>query len=145
MSALLLTFFLSLLPFPLLSLVCAKGRAPHGLVYNNPTAFSPAAYDFFHPNSQSPSHSITHSHCVKSDCAPLPLSTFSSASAIAQSTEAHESNFLDPKTRSRVGAGGIAGIVFGFMFAVLLAMGVYYVVITRRSNITRANSVRSDA
>ncbi|XP_042521275.1 uncharacterized protein LOC122094737 [Macadamia integrifolia] len=136
MSALLL-FFLSLVP-PYLSLVCAH----HGLVYENPKAFSPAAYDFFHPNSQQPSKN-THS--------PSPLSTFSSASsAVAQSTEAHESNFPDPKTTaaaagSRVGAGGIAGIVFGFALVVLLAMGVYYVVITRRSNITRANSVRPDA
>ncbi|XP_042510934.1 uncharacterized protein LOC122086261 [Macadamia integrifolia] len=138
-----LVFVLSLLT--LLSLAYAQGRAPHGLVYENPTALSPEAFDFFHPNTQQPNSQSTP--CVESDCAPIPQSaTFSSVSAVAQSTEAHENNLSDTKTTgSRLSAGGIAGIVFGFAFAVLLAMGVYYVAITRRSNITQANSVRPDA
>ncbi|KAJ4971611.1 hypothetical protein NE237_004710 [Protea cynaroides] len=138
----LLFFFLSLLA--LLSLACSdQGRAPHGLVYDNPSAFSPAAFDFFHPNTQHPN---SQNPCVESDCAPTPLSTFSAAAAVVQATEAHESKLSDTKTTgNRVGASGIAGIVFGFAFAVLLAMGVYYVVITRKSDITQANSVRPDA
>ncbi|KAF8397687.1 hypothetical protein HHK36_016608 [Tetracentron sinense] len=114
-----------------------EGRAPHGLAYLNPRAFSPSAYEFFHPNTSTPD---TYVPCAASDCSPLPLA------AVVQATEAHQSQLSTPKTsRSRVGAGGIAAILFSFVFVVLLAMGVYYVVITRRANLTRSNSVKPDA
>ena len=124
--------FLLFFSLALLSLARAQGRAPHGLAYENPMAFSPSAFDFFHPNGQKPS---TQNPCAASNCSPLPMA------AQVEASLAHQSK----ASSNRVGAGGIAGIVFGFVFAVLLAMGVYYVAVTRRANLTRANSVQPDA
>ncbi|OVA18081.1 hypothetical protein BVC80_1835g494 [Macleaya cordata] len=144
MAAFLLFFFL----FPLSSLyniaqVQAQARAPHGLVFENPIAFSPSAFDFFHPNSPSPK---TDEPCDESECAPMAAqSTFSTSSAVVRATPAHESRVsTSQSSRRSIGAGGIAGIVFGFVFAVLLAIGVYYVMITRRTNLNRSNSVQPD-
>ncbi|KVI09363.1 uncharacterized protein LOC112529816 [Cynara cardunculus var. scolymus] len=99
----------------------AQGRAPHGLAHEKLVAFSPSAYDFFHPNTQPSS--------------PLPLA------ATVQSSLAHESRAENNKGGGKVGAGGIAAIIFGFVFALLLAMGVYYVATTRRANLSRNNTV----
>ncbi|KAK7402127.1 hypothetical protein VNO78_14147 [Psophocarpus tetragonolobus] len=100
---------LSLVSLALVSIVIAQERAPHGLVYENPQAFSPSAYDFFHPNET-----------TTSKCSPMPLAA-----------EIHESK---PSTlkggRKQLGAGGVSGIIFGVAFVVLLAMGVYH---TRRA------------
>ncbi|KAB1221669.1 hypothetical protein CJ030_MR2G024022 [Morella rubra] len=127
-------FFSSL---TILSIVRAQDRAPHGLSNENPIAFSPSAYDFFHPDTH------TKDPCSLNNCSPLTV-----AAQVVEATRAHESRFPTSQTqhgRSRMGAGGIAGIVFGFVFAVLLTMGVYYVRITRRANVKMANSVRPDA
>ncbi|KAL6559910.1 hypothetical protein OROGR_005027 [Orobanche gracilis] len=121
----------------------AQGRAPHGLAYEKPLAFSPSAYDFFHPNPAS--GPVTHENpCVGSRCAPIPLSSFSSSSAVVMASPDHESKFstASSRRRSRIGAGGIAGILFGFVLAVLTAMGVLYVVKRRRTNVTRSNFIR---
>ncbi|XP_062171039.1 uncharacterized protein LOC133876809 [Alnus glutinosa] len=115
----------------------AQDRAPHGVAYENPMALSPSAYDFFHPTTQKPK---TEDPCHASSCSPLPI-----AAQVVEATPAHESRDLSPRNGNRVGAGGIAGIVFGLVFAVLLTMGVYYVTITRRANMTRTNSVQPDA
>ncbi|XP_010253675.1 PREDICTED: uncharacterized protein LOC104594853 [Nelumbo nucifera] len=130
-------FFFLTFPF----VARAQGRAPHGLAYESPMAFSPAAFEFFHPTAQRPVSS-----CAQSlDCAPLPLSFSSVSSAVAQSTQAYQSKLSKPPTSSSgIRVGGIAGIVFGFVFAVLLAMGLYYVVTMRRANINRSISVRPD-
>ncbi|KAE8038845.1 hypothetical protein FH972_011317 [Carpinus fangiana] len=109
-----------------------QDRAPHGIVYENPIAFTPSAYDFFHPS--------TRKSCETSNCSPLPV-----AAQVVQASPGHESRELASQKGSRVGAGAIAGIAFGLVFAVLLGMGVYYVVITRRDNTSRTNSVQPDA
>ncbi|KAK6936045.1 hypothetical protein RJ641_033075 [Dillenia turbinata] len=130
-----LLLFISSLSF--LSIARAQDRAPHGLSFENPVAFSPSAVEFFHPNVQP---SASKDSCLT--CSPLPLA------AQVQSTPAHESR--DSTTSqpsgggSRVGPGGVAGIVFGFVFVVLVAMGVYYVVMTRRENTSRAKTVQPD-
>ncbi|XP_059660576.1 uncharacterized protein LOC132306970 [Cornus florida] len=119
-----------------LSITRAQERAPHGLSYENPMAFSPSAFDFFHPNTQQPG---TKTPCAASNCSPLTLA------ATVKSSSAHESRSTPESSGNRMGAGGIAGIVFSFVFAVLLAMGVYYVTITRRANLSRrTNSVQPD-
>ncbi|PSR95191.1 Protein HEG 1 like [Actinidia chinensis var. chinensis] len=129
----------SILIFTLLSFLSstrAQGRAPHGIVYESPMAFSPSAFDFFHPNTKNPG---SEDPCVTSNCSPLPLA------ATVASTLAYKSRSTQEKGGGQVGAGGVAGIVFGFVCAVLLAMGVYYVVVKRRANLTRSNSVQPDA
>lgn len=123
-------FSLSLLP----GIARAQGRAPHGLAYENPMAFSPSAFDFFHPNGQQ-QQNLPCGTASNINCSPLPMAA----------QVGHESKESSRSRHSGVGAAGIAGIVFGFVFAVLLAMGVYYVVVTRRANVTRANSIQPHA
>ncbi|KAK9124265.1 hypothetical protein Sjap_013867 [Stephania japonica] len=130
--------------------VQAQNRAPHGLAYESPMVLSPSAFDFFHPNAESPK---SDTPCVESNCAPLPLSSSSTstndaadaASGVARSSLAYESKMSAMQSgKGGIGAGGIAGIVFGCAFVVLVAMGVYYVAVTRRANAVRANSVQPD-
>lgn len=122
----------SLLSLALVSIVIAQERAPHGLVYQNPEAFSPSAYDFFHPNTRKPE---TKDPCTESKCSPLPLA------AQVEATQIHESKgSTSDKVRKQLGAGGIAGIVFGVAFVVLLALTVYRVRVTRRANMSRAKA-----
>lgn len=137
--------FLSLLSC--LSLLCIaqaqdSGTQPrsHGLAQENPVALSPSAFQFFHPNSPLSSANVP---CSASHCAPV--SSFSSAATEVQAAQVHE--VVKPASKANatgVGAGGVVGIVFGFVLIVLLAMGVYYVVVTRRANANRANSVQPD-
>ncbi|XP_059429181.1 uncharacterized protein LOC132164424 [Corylus avellana] len=126
------SFFLFFSLLTLLSIARAQDGAPHGIVYENPIAFTPSAYDFFHPSTQR--------SCETSNCSPLPV-----AAQVVEATPGHESRELESQKGSRVGAAAIAGIAFGLVFAVLLGMGVYYVVITRRANVSRTNSVQPDA
>ncbi|XP_014497504.1 uncharacterized protein LOC106759005 [Vigna radiata var. radiata] len=120
---------LSLVSLTLVSIVVAQERAPHGLVYENPEAFSPSAYNFFHPNEKKPE---SRDPCATSKCSPMPLV------AQVEATEIHESRAKTPEGGSRkLGAGGIAGIVFGVAFVVVLAMGVYHVRFTRPTNMSR--------
>ncbi|KAI3995552.1 hypothetical protein MKX01_023297 [Papaver californicum] len=130
----------------------AQARAPHGLIFENPVAFSPSAYDFFHPNTHTPK---TVKPCDESNCAPMSgSSAFSTSSAVVRATPAHESKESTTAQGSSsssngkrlvLGTGGISGIVFGFVFAVLSGIGVYYIIVTRRTNINRSNSVQPDS
>ncbi|KAI3450562.1 hypothetical protein Pfo_007227 [Paulownia fortunei] len=110
-----------------LSVTRAEDRA-HGLDNESPTALSPAAYAFFHPNTQQPS---TNNLCGSSDCSSLPL-----AASTVQSTPAHESTSTGGRG---LAAAGIVGIPLAFIFACLITAGVYYVVIKRQTNSRRAN------
>lgn len=117
---------LFLFSLTVLSISGAQERAPHGLANEDPVSLSPSAYDFFHPTTKNPN---TKNPCGGASCSPLPLA------AQVQANEAYASKVSTPQNgRSRVGAGAIAGIVFGFAFVVLSAMGVYYVAVNRRSN-----------
>ncbi|XP_022755638.1 uncharacterized protein LOC111303553 [Durio zibethinus] len=131
------SFLLLLSSLALLSIARGQDRAPHGISYENPMAFSPSAYEFFHPKTHEPD---TQNPCAASNCSPLPVA------AQVDATKALESKIsTQQKSGHQLGAGGIAGIVFGLAFAVLLTMGVYYVLNTRRANANRANSVQPDA
>ncbi|KAJ1409204.1 hypothetical protein SESBI_22929 [Sesbania bispinosa] len=128
-----------LLSLALVSIVIAQERAPHGLVYQSPEAFSPSAYDFFHPNAQKPE---TKDPCSSSKCSPLPVA------AQVEATQIHESKAsTSDKGGKQLGAGSIAGIIFGVAFVVLLAMSVYRIRVTRKANMSRTignNSVQPD-
>ena len=116
---------LSLVSLALVSIVTAQERAPHGLVYENPEAFSPSAYNFLHPNERKPE---TKDPCAASKCSPMPLA------AQVEATEIHESKASTPQgSKKQLVAGGVAGIIFGVAFVVLLAMGVYQVRVTGRA------------
>ncbi|KMT02067.1 hypothetical protein BVRB_9g207960 [Beta vulgaris subsp. vulgaris] len=121
-------FFLFFVSF--LSQIIAQDRAPHGLAYENPTAFSPTAYDFFHPNTHQDS-------CRSSNCAPLPLA------AQVHETQSETTTAM-PKTHTRIGAGAIVGPLFAAIIILSLAMGIYYVAKTRQANANRTKVVQPD-
>nr|AFK35940.1 unknown [Lotus japonicus] len=97
--------FIFLFSLALVSYVSAQERAPHGLVYQNPEAISPSAYDFFHPNARKPE--TKQDPCDASKCSPLLLA------AQVEATQIHESNQVSSSHKGRKHAGGVAGIVFG--------------------------------
>ncbi|KAK9061535.1 hypothetical protein SSX86_018717 [Deinandra increscens subsp. villosa] len=117
------TSFLLILTLLFVTTLGVQDRAPHGLDHENLMALSPSAYNFFHPNQ-------LLGLCEESNCSPLPLA------ATVQSSLAHESR----AGRAKFGAGFIATIIFGFVFVILLTMGAYYVVTTRRANLRRNKS-----
>ncbi|KAL2998176.1 hypothetical protein AAZX31_09G083500 [Glycine max] len=109
----------------------------HGLVYESPVAFPPVAYDLFHPNAQKPENKDP---CVASKCSPLPLATQVDATQIYENKAS-----TTQKGGKQIGGGGVAGIITA-AFVVLLAMGIYYVKVTRQAYMSRAsNSVQSHA
>ncbi|XP_056692162.1 uncharacterized protein [Spinacia oleracea] len=111
--------------------VRAQERAPHGLAYQYPSALSPRAYDFFHPNAHRDS-------CTKSNCAPIPL-----AAQVHEAQSEAAAAAAAPRTTT-LGAGMIAGPAFAAIIILCLAMGIYYVAKTRYTNLNRTKSVQPD-
>ncbi|XP_022753603.1 uncharacterized protein LOC111301864 [Durio zibethinus] len=108
------TFLLLVSSLALLSIARGQDRAPHGIAYKNPMAISPSAYEFFHSKTEEPD---TKSHCAASNCSPLPVA------AQADATKALETQVSTQQNSGyRLGAGGIAVIVLGLAFAVLLSL-----------------------
>ncbi|XVF20230.1 hypothetical protein REPUB_Repub11eG0179900 [Reevesia pubescens] len=101
------SFLLLLSSLTLLSIARGQERAPHGIANDNPMAFSPSAYEFFNPKTQEPD---TKNPCEETNCSPLPIA------AQVDGTKALESKVSTPQKsgQHRLGAGGIAGIVFWF-------------------------------
>ncbi|XP_057727291.1 uncharacterized protein LOC130943432 [Arachis stenosperma] len=124
-----LSFFL-FITILCVSVVTAEERAPHGLVYVKPEAFSPSAYNFFHPINNNARkkkpETKTQEPCSASSskCSPMPLSVTAQSE---EATQIHESKSSSSSTKEdnnvskNIGAGGIAGILFGIVFVVLLA------------------------
>nr|XP_017249258.1 PREDICTED: uncharacterized protein LOC108220099 [Daucus carota subsp. sativus] len=140
-STALMSPLLLLIGFALLSITIAQdqSRSPHGLTYSSPEAFSPAAFEFFHPNNHQ--HPSIENPCAASGCPPLHLS------ATVQSSLAYDSRFTpDHYSRGRrLTAAGIAGIIFGFVCVVILAMGIYYVMTKRQANMSKSNTAQAEA
>lgn len=120
-------FVLSIAP---LSVATDQERAPHGLVYESPLAFPPSAYDFFHPNERKPENKDP---CTASKCSPLPLAAQVEATQIYENKASYEG-------RKQFGAGGVAGIILAVASLMLLAMGIYYVRVTRQANMSQTNN-----
>lgn len=124
--------------FTILWLAAAQDRAPHGLAYENPMAFSPSAYDFFHPSAQ---QTNKNAPCRASGCSPLPM-----AAQVAEDAELKEGGISNrPSGGNRLGAGATAGIVIGLAIIVVSVVGIYHVIATRRANIHRANCVKPES
>ncbi|CAH8264010.1 unnamed protein product [Arabidopsis lyrata] len=109
-----LIFFFSSLIFTNFAL--AQDRAPHGLAYETPVAFSPSAFDFFHAKPENPDPTLNP--CVESGCSPLPVA----AKVQGASAKAQESDIasMSTGTRSGIEASRVVGIIFGLAFAVLM-------------------------
>ncbi|XP_010470083.1 PREDICTED: uncharacterized protein LOC104750055 [Camelina sativa] len=94
----------------------AQDRAPHGLAYETPVAFSPSAFDFFH--AQPKTTDATFDPCSESGCSPLPVAAkVQGASAKAQESEVAS---MSVGSKSGIGAGSVVGIILGLAFAVLM-------------------------
>ncbi|KAK1266078.1 hypothetical protein QJS04_geneDACA015348 [Acorus gramineus] len=139
-----MTYYFILTSLWCVSIVCAQDSssgATHGLAYENPIALSPAAFEFFHPDMPK----AKGSSCKSRDCSPSPGHSaifHSMATKAHEATQVSETSWSLPRAnRGHFGAGGIVGIVFGIAFIVLIAMGVYYVMIKRRTNIIRRKSI----
>ncbi|KAJ4903157.1 Uncharacterized protein Rs2_17108 [Raphanus sativus] len=110
-----LVFLLSFLIITNIAL--AQGRAPHGLVYETPVAFSPSAFDFFHAQPENPDVT-TLDPCAESSCSPLPVAAkVQGASAKEQQSEIAT---MSIGSRSGMGAGGAVMIIFGLVFPMLM-------------------------
>ncbi|ESQ51319.1 hypothetical protein EUTSA_v10017443mg [Eutrema salsugineum] len=109
----LIFFFSSLI---ITNIALAQDRAPHGLAYETPVAFSPSAFNFFH--TQPTKQDATLDPCVESGCSPLPVAAkVLGASAKAQQSEVAT---MSIGSTSVIGAGGVVGIIFGLVFTVLM-------------------------
>ncbi|KAG9445590.1 hypothetical protein H6P81_011718 [Aristolochia fimbriata] len=113
-------------------------RGPHGLAQESPETFSPEAFKFFHPDSPLPSPSCADS---AADCAPMSSFFKPMATKVRESADESPVAGGANSRRRNIGAGGAVGIVFGCLLAVVLAMGTYHVLVTRRRNISRAYTV----
>ena len=123
--------FLVIFSVFLISQTAAQDRAPHGLAYQSPMAFSPMAYDFFHPNGNK-------DPCTFSKCSPFPLA--------AQVHKTQVQTTATPRTHSaRIGAGSVAAAIFAALVIACLAIGVYNVTKTRQANVNFNKVVQLDA
>ncbi|KAJ7980995.1 putative Transmembrane protein [Quillaja saponaria] len=98
-----------LLSLTLLNIATAQDRAPHGLVYENPAAFPPSAYDFFHPNTQQPQ---IQDSCHASKCSTMPLA------AQVEATQAYENKAL----ASPNDVGSLAGNIWELVELLALSL-----------------------
>ncbi|KAF2615416.1 hypothetical protein F2Q70_00007758 [Brassica cretica] len=127
-------------------LVCvaiAGSRPAHGPAYLNPSAFSPEAYDFFHPKSSLPdNNSPRNSHSLPF-LSPSPSPSPSMASNVEADTQGSKvsSDERISESRREEGRGETVGLVLGISFTALLLMGIYFVIKKRLANITRTISL----
>ncbi|KAJ6365664.1 hypothetical protein OIU76_030438 [Salix suchowensis] len=105
-------FLLRLSSLTILLVAGAQERAPHGLVYENPVAFSPSAVEFFHPRTPEVPKLENPCAAPSTSCSPWPLAA----------------RFEDSDQTK-----------------VLLTLGVYHVMITRKASINRAGSDQPEA
>ncbi|CAN0916359.1 hypothetical protein LINGRAHAP2_LOCUS29667 [Linum grandiflorum] len=121
LSSIFFFFFLMIFSSPTsISIAMAQGRAPHGLVYQTPLAFSPSAVDFFHPNRQDPNMAVVMNPCQESSgCSPLPLAA---QMAVQDQTKVSSSMSQSGGNGNGFGGGNIVGIVLGVSFLVFLTL-----------------------
>ncbi|CAN6842187.1 unnamed protein product [Brassica oleracea var. botrytis] len=109
-----LVFFLSSLLITNIAL--AQDRAPHGLAYETPVAFSPSEFDFFHAQPENPD--ATLDPCAESGCSPLPVAAkIQGGSAKEQQSEIAT---MSIGSRTGMGAGGAVMIILGLVFPMLM-------------------------
>lgn len=129
----------------LLCVSMAGSRPVHGPAYTNPSAFSPEAYDFFHPKS-----SLSHNDPPKNSHSWPSLSPSPSHTSIvvadSQGSKVSSDEHTTSETRrEEEGRGETIGVVLGLSFVAFLSLGIYFVIKKRRANMTRTIVTHSDA
>lgn len=129
-----LLLFVSAVFISFLITVCrAQDRAPHGLANTSPLAFSPEAYEFFHPNTQGQS---SKGGCSAPDCSStLPLGA---SAAAVKSTPGVAQPAEEGGKKRRRGGHSLVSIPVGLVFALLVGLGAYFVFAARQRNAARA-------
>ncbi|CAH2069314.1 unnamed protein product [Thlaspi arvense] len=142
-----LLFFFTCLSL-LLRVSIAGSRPVHGPAYSHPSAFSPEAYDFFHPKSSLPDNNPPrNSPSSPPPFSPSPSPSLSKSSNLEADTQGSKVS-SDEHTREsnrEEGRGETVGIVLGISFAAFLSMGIYFVIKKRRANVIRTIVIHSDA
>ncbi|KAG2333487.1 hypothetical protein Bca52824_004667 [Brassica carinata] len=139
-----MTYLTHSLPFfscSLSLLICvaiAGSRPAHGPAYLNPSAFSPEAYDFFHPKSPVPDNNPQETR-ILCHFFHLHLHLHHTQGSKVSSDE-HIS-----ESRREEGGGETVGILLGISFAAFILVGLYFVIKKRLANITRTIVIHSDA
>lgn len=113
-------------------------RAPHGLAYESPAAadgaVSPEAYAFFNPAGAGTTG-------PKNGTATAQFPAVSAASSLESNLARDSVAKAEGGSRRGGGGGGMVGILIGFLFVVVLVLGVFFVVTTRKRNwTTKANN-----
>ncbi|XP_010483714.1 PREDICTED: proline-rich receptor-like protein kinase PERK8 [Camelina sativa] len=144
-----LLFFFSCLSL-LLCVSNAGSRPVHGPAYTNPSAFSPEAYDFFHPKSSIPDHNNPPENSPSSpSTSPTPSpSKTSIVEADSQGSKVSSDEHTTSESRRREdeeGRGETIGVVLGLSFAAFLSLGIYFVIKKRRARMIRTIVTHSDA
>ncbi|CAA7024997.1 unnamed protein product [Microthlaspi erraticum] len=136
-----LLFFFSCLSL-LLCVSIAGSRPVHGPAYSNPSAFSPEAYDFFHPKSSLPDNNPPRNPPSSPSPSPSPSKT----SIVETDTQGSKvsSDEHTSESRREDGRGETVGIVLGVSFTSFLLMGIFFVIKKRHANITRTIVIKSD-
>jgi hypothetical protein len=115
--------------------------SPHGLSSETPIAFSPAAFQFFHPGIIPPHEQRRTAYAPAQAPMMLEQAFKGATTGRARADEAVGGGCIANKTldQRRLAAGGVAGIVAGVGFFVVTVFGFVYVIIKRRQNVKRAN------
>ncbi|KAJ3682324.1 hypothetical protein LUZ60_014897 [Juncus effusus] len=124
----------------LLQTIAQAQNSPHGLSYETPIAFSPSAFQFFHPGVTLP-HQRRHNNHAPAQAPMLLEQAFGGAvTGKARADEAVGTGWIGKlgPVKRRLGAGGVSGIVVGVGFFVGLVFAAVYVVVKRRDNVKRA-------
>jgi hypothetical protein len=121
--------------------VAQAETSPHGLSYETPIAFSPAAFQFFHPGIIPPHERRRSAYAPAQAPMILEQAFKGSTTGRARADEAVGGGWIGNKMsdRRRLAAGGVVGTVVGVGFFVVAVFGVVYVIIKRRQNVKRAN------
>lgn len=130
MASFVLPVFIS---FLIITVCTAQDRAPHGLANTSPLALSPEAYEFFHPNTQGQS---SKGGCSAPDCSStLPLAA---STAAVQSTPGVAQPAEEGGKKRRRGSHSLVSIPVVLVFALLVGLGAYFVLVARQRNAARA-------
>nr|VDC79202.1 unnamed protein product [Brassica rapa] len=125
----------------LIRVAIAGSRPAHGPAYSNPSAFSPEAYDFFHPKSSLPDNNPPRNSHSLPFLSPSPSpSKASNVEADTQGSKVSSDERIS-ESRREEGRGETVGIVIGISFTALLLMGIYFVIKKRLANLTRTITV----
>uniref|UniRef100_A0A1J3K538 Uncharacterized protein n=1 Tax=Noccaea caerulescens TaxID=107243 RepID=A0A1J3K538_NOCCA len=137
-----LLFFFSCLSL-LLCVSIAGSRPVHGPAYSNPSAFSPEAYDFFHPKSSLPDNNPPRNLPSSPSLSPSPSPSASIVDAGTRGSKVSSDEHTSESNRED-GRGETVGIVLGISFTSFLLMGIFFVIKKRHANITRTIVIKSD-